>query len=120
MLSYRPQNANGVLVLTAEESDATEGDQPASRREALYQAIEAHPDSRFAIDLGALNYLTSSDIGLLITLKRRIESRKGRLVLFGVDPYIQDILRTMHLHQLFEIVPTFADALKRASSPPAS
>jgi anti-sigma B factor antagonist len=120
MLSYRAQNANGVLLLTVEESGAQEGDRPGFERERLYQTIEAHPNERFAIDLGTLNYLTSGEIGFLITLKRRIDSRKGRLVLFRVDPYVLDILRGMRLHTLFEIVPTFADVLNRLDAPPVS
>jgi anti-sigma B factor antagonist len=120
MLSYRSQNANGMLLLTAEESGTPDGERPASQREWLYQTIESHPGERFAIDLGALHYLTSGDIGFLITLKRRIDGRKGQLVLFGVDPYVLDILRGMRLHSLFVIVPTFADALNRFDVPPVS
>jgi anti-sigma B factor antagonist len=120
MLSYWSQNANGVLLLTVEESGAPVGDRPAFEREWLYQTIEAHPNERFAIDLAALNYLTSGEIGFLITLKRRIDARKGRLILFGVDPYVFDILRGMRLHLYFEIVPTFADVLNLFNTPPGS
>jgi anti-sigma B factor antagonist len=106
------------LILTAEEVEMLEGERPVSQRECLYRSIEAHPGPRFALDLGALHYMTSGEIGFLITLKRRIEGRKGNLVLFGVDPYVHDTLRTMRLDTLFNIADTYADALNRF--PPGS
>ena len=117
MLTYHSHEANGVLVLTAEEMGETGGERPASLREWLYKAIEAHPDGRCVIDFSALNYLTSGDIGFLLTLTRRIAARKGKVVLLGVDPYVQDVLGTMRLLPLFTIVATFAEALERLAAP---
>jgi anti-sigma B factor antagonist len=116
MLTCQTYETNGVLVLAMEDNGVTRDDRQSSLRETLYRAIESHNDSRYAIDLSAINYMASSDIGFLITLKRRIDSRKGKLVLFEVDPYIVDALKTMKLHQFFTIVASRAEALSRLAA----
>ncbi len=116
MLTCNTYDLNGVLIIALEDKNETADDRQPSLRESLYKAIEAHQDSRFALDLSAVNYMASSDIGFLITLKRRIESRKGKLVMYEVDPYILDALRMMKLLQFFTIVETRADAILQLSA----
>jgi anti-sigma B factor antagonist len=101
MLSYSSHEANGVLVFTVEEGAADEV--YTTQREWLYKTIESREVPWFVIDLSALNYLASSDIGLLITLKRRIDTRKGKVALVNVDPFIVDVLKTMRIDKLFSI-----------------
>lgn len=108
MLTYISHESSGVLVLTAEK--CAEDESQLSQREWLYKLIESREDPWFAIDLGEIEYMSSSEIGFLITLKRRIDTRKGKVVLFGVDSFIQDIFRTMRLDKLF----LFADDLNGA------
>lgn len=109
MLSYSGHEAGGVLVFTVEEAATGEG--VMAQREWLYKTIETREDPRFVIDLGAIQYMQSSDIGVLITLKRRIDSRKGKVVLTNVDPFIFDILRTMRIDKLFTFTSDMPAAL---------
>lgn len=111
MLTCQTYEMSGVLVIAFEDNGVTRDDRQTSLREILYRSIESHTDSRFALDLSAINYMASSDIGFLLTLKRRIDARKGKLVLFEVDPYIVDSLRTMKILSFFNIVETRSDAL---------
>lgn len=114
MLSYSSHEAGGVLVLTAEK--AAEGDGQPSQREWLYKLIESREDPRFAINLGEIEYMSSAEIGFLITLRRRIDARQGKVVLFQVDGFILDILRTMRLDKLFLIADDLSGALDKLSS----
>ena len=108
MLSYSGHEAGGMLIFTVEEAAAD--DELSSQREWLYKTIESREDPKFAIDLGAIKYMASSDIGLLITLKRRIDAKKGVVAIFNVDPFIYDVLRTMRIDKLFTIVEDFKAA----------
>jgi anti-sigma B factor antagonist len=114
MLSYSGHESSGVLILSAEE--AGYNDVMTTQREWLYKTIESREDPRFVIDLGAINYMASSDIGLLITLKRRVDARKGKVVLVNVDPYIVDVLRTMRIDKLFAITPDMPAAVAALSA----
>jgi anti-sigma B factor antagonist len=114
MLSYSSHEAGGVLVFTAEKS--AEGEGLSNQREWIYKTIETREDPRFAIDLGAIEYMSSSEIGFLITLRRRIDARQGKVVLFRLDSFIFDILRTMRLDKLFLIADDLSDALVKLSA----
>src|SRR5262245_66121688 len=114
MLSYSSHESGGVLIFTAEKS--AEFDLQPSQREWIYKSIETREDPRFAINLGQIEYMSSSEIGFLITLRRRIDARKGKVVLFGVDGFILDILRTMRLDKLFFIAEDLDGALAKLNA----
>lgn len=114
MLSYSGHDADGVQIFTVEEARA--GEEFTSQREWLYKTIESREDPRFVIDLGAIHYMASSDIGVLITLKRRIDARKGKVVIINVDPFIYDVLRMMRIDKLFTITPDMPSALAALGS----
>ena len=110
MLSYSGHEAGGVLVLTVEENPT--GEAVMAQREWLYKTLEGREDPRFVIDLGAIQYLQSSDIGVLVTIKRRVDARKGKVVLANVDPFIRDIFQTMRIDKLFSVADDTSAAIK--------
>jgi anti-anti-sigma factor len=115
MLSYRSHEAAGVLVFTAQQAAPGEAYPP--DQDWIYKTIESRVDPRFVVDLGEIPYMTSAEIGFLITLRKLITARQGKLVLIRVDSFILDILRTMKLDRLFLIADDLDDALPRLSGP---
>lgn len=113
MLSFTTHDVRGVLVVSFEATEEGITDWQTSQRDWLYKLIESHPGSRFAIDLSEVNYLASSEIGFLVTLKRRIDKRQGKVVVFGAGPYIFDLFATMNLTRFFEIVDSLPSALTK-------
>jgi anti-sigma B factor antagonist len=111
MLKFTTQEMSGVLVVAFEATDDIAADWQSSQRDWLYKQIEAHKDPRFAIDLTEVNYLASSEIGFLVTIKRRIDRRQGRLVMFGLGSYIREIFQTMNLLKILDVVDSFPAAL---------
>ena len=61
-----------------------------------------------------VNYLASSEIGFLMTIKRRIDRRQGKVVMFGVGAYLLDIFRTMNLTKIIDIVDRQAGGAREA------
>jgi anti-sigma B factor antagonist len=104
---------SGVLIVAFEPTEDGASDWQTTQRDWLYKLIEGHPDSRFAIDLSDVNYLASSEIGFLVTLKRRIDRRQGKVVLFGVSPYILDLFKTMNLTRILDLVDNLPAALAK-------
>ncbi len=115
MLDCMTHDVNGVLVITCE--DAAEPREGMSFREMLYKAVESRDDLRFAVDLGPVGYLASADFGFLISLKRRIDAKKGRFVIFQVNSFIFDTLKTMRLDQFFTIATDLNDAIAKLGGP---
>jgi len=111
MLNFTTNEAGGVLIIAFEPTDEINYDWQSTQRDWLYKLIESREDPRFAVDLNGVNYLASSEIGFLVTIKRRIDRQKGKVVFFGISPYIHDIFRTMNLHSVLDIVESRNDAL---------
>jgi anti-sigma B factor antagonist len=116
MLKFTTEEAGGVLVIAFEPTDVDAADWQSTQREWLYKLIESRADGRFAIDLSEINYLQSSEIGFLMTLKRRIDRRQGKFVMFGVGAYLHDIFRTMNLTKIVDIVDDLASAVAKLGS----
>ena len=104
MLKFTAEESSGVLVIAFEATDDNATDWQSTQRDWLYKLVESREDGRFAIDLSDVNYLASSEIGFLMTLKRRIDRRQGKFVMFGISPYLHDIFRTMNLTKIIDIV----------------
>ena len=57
--------------------------------------------------------MQSTDIGILVTIKRRVDGRKGKIATY-VDPFIADILPPARCgsDKLFPMAPDLAAAVK--------
>jgi anti-sigma B factor antagonist len=119
MLKFTTQEVTAVLVITFEATEEHATDWQFSQRDWLYKLVESHKDPRFAIDLSEVNYLASSEIGFLVTLKRRIDRRQGKVVFFGIGPYILEIFQTMNLTRILDIVDTLSAAMTKLGAPAA-
>ena len=53
----------------------------------------------------------AADVGFLITVRRRADARKGKVVLFDVNSFICDSLATMKLLPLFPMADDLTGAL---------
>ena len=56
--------------------------------------------ARVALDLTRVGFLDSSGLGALVSLLKLVRSN-GELVLFGLKPSVQEILRLTHLDSVF-------------------
>jgi len=113
MLNFTTNEVKGALVIAFEALDEGAMDWQTSQRDWLYKLIESHPGSRFAIDLTDVHYLASSEIGFLVTLKRRIDRRQGKVVIFGAAEYVTGLFATMNLNRIFDIVESLPGALAK-------
>jgi anti-sigma B factor antagonist len=99
-----------ALVITIDEAAALNDFRSNSFRESLYETVQNHEAARVALDLGRVDFLSSSGVAILVGLKRRLDGKQGKLVLFRVQPVVQDLLRITRLTQYF----AFADGEEQA------
>jgi anti-sigma B factor antagonist len=117
MLGFKTHEVGGVLVLAFEATEDLVTNWQVTERDWLYKLVESHRDARFAIDLSGVNYLASTEIGFLVSLKRRIERRQGRVVVFGVGPYVLEVFQAMNLIRNLDIVESLGLALAKLAAP---
>jgi anti-anti-sigma factor len=109
----------GVLVFKIDDNAALNEGQAADLRQGIYTALASSEAPRVAIDLSAIDYVSSTGIALLIGTKRRVSAAQGRLVLFGLQPDVLELFGIMKLTNLFEIASDEGQALQLFSSPPS-
>lgn len=68
-------------------------------------------DTRLALDLSQLEYISSAGLRVLLTILKKSKSCNGKIVLFGVKDYINRIFDIAGFNTLFAMYPTADDAL---------
>ena len=71
---------------------------------------------RLAVDLTGVGLLSSAGLGGFITLHKACNSGGGKLVLFGVQSQILDVLKLTHLDKLLSIADSRDAAIKKAGA----
>jgi anti-anti-sigma factor len=68
------------------------------------------------VDLGQVSFVSSMGIRLLIATARALQNKGGRMVLFGAQPLVQEVLDGVALDQIVPIVASEPQALERATA----
>lgn len=63
------------------------------------------------VDLSGVELITSMGIRMLISAARGMSQRHNRLVLFGAQDFVLEVLETAAVDTLMAVVPTEAEAL---------
>ena len=101
MSSFSTREAPDALVVSIDDPAALNDFRSNAFREALYESVTSHDGNRIAVDLGRVDFLSSSGVAILVGLKRRTDGKQGKLVLFRVQPVVLDLLRITRLNQYF-------------------
>jgi len=80
--------------------------------EEIAALIDAEPSPRLLISFANVDHLSSAALGTLITIRTRVESRKGQLALANIDPQIYEVFVITRLNKLFQIHETTEEAMK--------
>jgi anti-anti-sigma factor len=71
--------------------------------EKLSRLVEEKGRIRLILDMGNVTYLTSSSLGMLLHLHRKLQSASGRLALVNVQPQIYEIFAVTNLVRLLDV-----------------
>ncbi len=77
------------------------GSESLSRVDEVISAIASA--SRVAVDLSRLRLITSTFLGMLVSLQRNVVSAQGTLKLFGMSSGQREVFRTTKLDTVFDI-----------------
>jgi anti-sigma B factor antagonist len=111
MSTFRTREESDVLVIMIDSAFGLNDFRNTGLREALYELVEERNEPRIAIDLVNVDYLSSSGVAILVGIKRRIDARNGKVVLFHLQPIVLDLLKVMRLDQYLNIVDDESAAL---------
>lgn len=67
---------------------------------------------KMVLDFSGVSHMSSSALGMLITLHKRVREKDGRLRLAGIQPAIYEVFVITRLNEIFEIHSSVAEALE--------
>ena len=77
----------------------------------LYPLVDQQDKRLLVLDFEPVQYLSSQAIGIVLTLHKKLNAIKGKLILCGVGPKLMELLRITRLDRLLTIKPTQNDVI---------
>jgi len=71
--------------------------------EELVRLAEDTPRARLVLDLGNIRYVSSSGLGKLVALNRKVRSTGGRLMLANLTPGVAEVIAVTRLDKVLEV-----------------
>ncbi len=100
-----------VVVATLTDEKILEDEQIQALEGSFMPLIEQSENIQLIIDFSNVKFLTSSVLGLLIRISKKVYEKDGKLRLCAIEPKIMDVFRITRLDKIFEIFPDQDDAL---------
>jgi anti-sigma B factor antagonist len=73
--------------------------------EELLGLADGQEGARFLVDMGAIEFLTSTMLGMLVSLHKKLRAGGGSLVVYDLSPDVYEVFETARLTQVFEVRP---------------
>ncbi len=79
----------------------------------LYKLIDEQDRRRIIMDFEKVQYLSSQAIGILLNMHKKLTAlKKSKLVLCGVGPRLQELMKITRLDLIFTVKPTQKEAAR--------
>jgi anti-sigma B factor antagonist len=109
---YVQRNDGDVAVISFSQDhilDAVMIDKMGASLKAL---VDGEPRTQFVLDFDNVEYLSSSALGMLISLQKKVALKSGRLKLSGIKDSIMEVFRITKLDEVFDIYKNDAAAVE--------
>ena len=103
---------NGVLIVEIARRKILDEISITQLGEDLNGLIERHAGGRMIINFANVAHMSSSALGMLITLHKRMCEKKGQLRLCNIQPSIYEVFVITRLNEIFNIQPSVPEAMK--------
>jgi len=100
---YDTNEVDGVMVVTFRQSQILDAMTIERMSSTLKELISSHEGGRFVFDFSYVTYMSSSALGMLIGLQRRVAQNDASLKLTGIQDEIMEVFRITQLNTVFDI-----------------
>ena len=84
--------------------------------DALADVITSSDETRWVVDMSAVDYLSSAGLGRLVALHKKAESGSFEVRFAAIRPEIVEVLEVMRLDDVIALFPTVAEACSTVSA----
>ena len=100
---YDTNEVDGVMVVTFRQSQILDAMTIERMSSTLKELISSHEGGKFVFDFSNVTYMSSSALGMLIGLQRRVAQNDASLKLTGIQDEIMEVFRITQLNTVFDI-----------------
>lgn len=100
-----------IVIATLEDEKVLDETQLEGLEGSFMPLIEQSPGIQLIIDFTNVKFLTSSVLGLLIRISKKVYETGGTLRLCSINPKIQEVFKITRLDKIFEIFKSYEDAM---------
>ena len=100
-----------VVIATLTDEKILDEIQLQSLEGSIMPLIDQSPNIQLVIDFSNVKFLTSSVLGLLIRISKKVYEAEGKLRLCSITPKILEVFKITRLDKIFEIFPDADEAL---------
>ena len=100
---YILKTIEGVRVVRFRQSHILDAMTIEHMASGIKELIDSEQAGRFVLDFESVTYLSSSALGMLIGLQRRVVQRKARMKLSGINPEVMEVFHITKLDTVFDI-----------------
>jgi len=104
-------NEGGVIIAELVDKKILDEIAITQIQEQLAVVLAPAAEPKLVMDFSRVAHMSSSALGMLITLHKRIREKKGELRLCGISPSIYEVFVITRLNEIFRIVQTRPQAL---------
>lgn len=109
----RIKRANGISVVEFADRKILEELSIQEIGEELDRIVESEPGIRLLLNFRNVDHLSSAALGMLITLRKKVENQNGDLKLSDINKQIFEVFKITRLNKMFDIHDTADQAVAR-------
>ena len=99
------ENGTDVTLVTFEDETILEEQQIRRFERALLPVVRANEQKRLVLNFQNVRFMSSSFLGLLVKVYKRVVEVGGHLQLCNLDPKLYKVFEITQLVKVFDIVP---------------
>lgn len=92
-----------IVTIRFNDERLTDEDNIEQLGHELFAVVDQFGKRKVILDLTGLKMITSSVLGKMITLHRRLHRLEGKMVISNAGDYVTEILKTARLHDYFHV-----------------
>lgn len=102
----------GVVVVNFRDASILDGAAVDAVGKALYTLVEQQAHRKIVLDFTVVRFLSSSMIGVLLSLHKKAKAIKGQTVICGLRPELVKVFKIMNLEKTLNLVENEAQAFE--------
>ncbi len=106
------QDISGVTIANLGSASILDGAAVDAIGRQLFELVDGQAKRKIMLDFTRIRFLSSSMLGVMISMQKRAQAIKGRVAILGLKPDLHKVFKITRLDKLFDFYDKEDDAMK--------